>query len=500
MTQHSELDALPCPLVITDQEGGIVLINQCAVTSFELTSPHKIERIEQLFPVPARIFLQTHLWPMLRANGVIKEMYLKINLADGNTLPVLLNAQAGQFDEQPCYRWVMLPAAERASFEQELLKTRQQLQEYAQETNSSRHLLQTVLDGAEDIAILAISRQGQVRFANKGAETLLERQTSHLVNRAVDTLFHTLDHCPPLELWYKTMLSEGVALKNAYEEIPSPCVFETKIHRTNNSITDIQIQIRRLDRQLVSNDIRYIMLITNISERKQYETLQNNFIATISHELRTPLTSILGSLNLLNSGKLGDLPSTAKKLIHITEENTHRLKHLISDIMDFSKLKTTKMSINMDNHPLSTLLETVVEEHRFYRVEKNITIIADAFPCLLVYVDAQRFLQVMSNLLSNAIKFSPDQSTITLTIDASENRISITVTDQGPGISAEFIPLLFTPFRQQDEVTSRQFEGSGLGLAISKGLADAMGGEITYASADNGGAAFTFHVRRAEAS
>ena len=505
MTQHSELDALPCPLVITDQEGGVVFINECAVTSFELTNPHKIERIEQLFPVPARIFLQTHLWPMLRANGVIKEMYVKINLADGITLPVLLNAQAGQFDKQSCYRWVMLPAAERASFEKELLKTRQQLQEYAQEANSNRHLLQTVLDGAEDIAILAISKQGKVRFANKGAETLLERQTDHLVNHAVDSLFHTLDVCTELEAWYKAILSETTlsdttAPKATPWNLPNPCVFETKIHRANNTIIDIQIQIRQIDRQLVSNDIHFIMLITNINQRKQYETLQNNFIATISHELRTPLTSILGSLNLLNSGKLGELPTSAQKLLHITEENTHRLKHLISDIMDFSKLKTTKMSIKMDNHPISTLLNAVVEEHRLYRVEKNIHIISDKLPYLLVYVDEQRFLQVMSNLLSNAIKFSPDQSTITVTVDVSEHRASITVTDQGPGISTEFIPLLFTPFRQQDDVTSRQFEGSGLGLAISKGLADAMGGEITYAPADNGGAAFTFHVQRAEAS
>lgn len=450
--------------------------------------------------------MQTHLWPMLRAKGAIKEMYLKINQADGITLPVLLNAQAGQFDEQPCYRWVMLPAAERASFEKELLKTRQQLQEYAQEANSNRHLLQTVLDGAEDIAILAISKQGKVRFANKGAETLLERQTDHLVNHAVDSLFHTLDVCSELEAWYKAILSETTpsdttTLKAPPWNLPTPCVFDTKIHRANNTIIDIQIQIRQIDHQLVSNDIHFIMLITNISERKQYETLQNNFIATISHELRTPLTSILGSLNLLNSSRWGELPESAKKLIHITEENTHRLKHLISDIMDFSKLKATKLSIKMGHYPLFPLLETVINEHRYYRIEKNITIKVETLSSnVFVHLDSQRFLQVMSNLLSNAIKFSPDQSTITLTVDMSEHRVSITVTDQGPGISAEFIPLLFTPFRQQDEVTSRQFEGSGLGLAISKGLAEAMGGEITYAPADNGGAAFTFHVQRAEAS
>ncbi len=496
MTPPSELNALPCPLIITDQEGRIVFINDCAITSFELTKPHNLERIEQLLPAPAKVFMQTHLWPMLRANRAINEIYLKINLASGITIPVLLNAEAGQFNEKPCYRWVIMPAAERASFEQELLKARQQLQEYAQEADSNRHLLQTVLDGAEDIAILAISKLGKVRFGNKGAETLLERQTDNLINHAIDSLFHTLNPCPQLEAFYKTMSLGSLASKTTAEDTPSPYVFETNIHRKNNTFIDVQIQIRCLDSQLVSDDIHYIMLITNISERKQYETLQNNFIATISHELRTPLTSILGSLNLLNSGKLVDLPSPAKKLIHITEENTHRLKHLISDIMDFSKLKTTKMSINMDYHPLSTLLETAVEEHRFYRIEKNISIIADTPPATLVYLDPQRFLQIMSNLLSNAIKFSPNQSTITLTAEILENSVSITVTDQGPGVSAEFLPMLFTPFRQQDEVSNRQFEGSGLGLAISKGLAEAMGGNITYETAENSGAAFTLHVQR----
>lgn len=124
MTINDELDALPCPIIITNLNGLIIFINQCALTNFAIIKQDDVLQIEQLFPPAAAVLLQTHLWPMLRKEGLVKEFYLKIKRESLTSLPVLLNVQEGLFQQQACYRWVILPANQRASFEQELLNSR----------------------------------------------------------------------------------------------------------------------------------------------------------------------------------------------------------------------------------------------------------------------------------------------------------------------------------------------------------------------------------------
>ncbi len=119
------LDQLPCPVLITDERGRILSVNQELQTLLNLKN-HDESRtsLEQLFPAAGRIFLQTHLWPMLLGEGVIREAY--VNLVDGNSqrIPVLLNSRKGEFDGIPCYYWVFFVAQERSRFEVELVKAR----------------------------------------------------------------------------------------------------------------------------------------------------------------------------------------------------------------------------------------------------------------------------------------------------------------------------------------------------------------------------------------
>lgn len=185
MSGSTELDALPCSVVVTDLHGAILFINQYALATFSISDQTRHLQIEQLFPPAATIFLQTHLWPLLRKNGAVSELYLKIKREPLAPLPVLLNVQEGTFEQQSCYRWVILPAEQRASFEQELIHARQQMQLLIKETEANKYMLQTVLDGAQDVAILAISKHGDICFANSGAEILFAQPVSDLVNKSV---------------------------------------------------------------------------------------------------------------------------------------------------------------------------------------------------------------------------------------------------------------------------------------------------------------------------
>jgi signal transduction histidine kinase len=489
LSGSTELDALPCPVVVTDRHGVILFINQYALATFSISDQTRHLQIEQLFPPAANIFLQTHLWPLLRKNGAVSELYLKIKREPLAPLPVLLNVQEGTFEQQSCYRWVILPAEQRASFEQELIHARQQMQLLIKETEANKYMLQTVLDGAQDVAILAISKHGDICFANSGAELLFAQPVSDLANKSVLNFFSqdlASDQCI-----HTVLGTDGESLLDSL----LPATFETQLLKDTGEYIDVQLQIRQLNSSLVLGNMQFILLISDISKRKNYEKLQNDFIATISHELRTPLTSILGSLHLLSSGKLGDIPEKAKKLIDITVNNANRLKSLVTEVLDFSKLKTNKLSVSMQSVILQPLLEEAIAENQLYLPDKRIALeLSIPKQPIKVLVDELRFMQVISNLLSNAIKFSAPNTIVRVDVKHADKVVIISIEDQGPGIKTEFLPYLFTQFSQQDCATNRAFEGSGLGLAISKGLVESMRGNIGYRAGKNSGAVFWFSL------
>lgn len=491
MTSSAELDALPCSVVVTDLHGQILCVNAFAVTTFKIEHRLQFERIEQLFPPASLIFLQTHLWPMLRQHGALHEIYLTIKRHEQTALPVLINVLAGEFNNNPCYRWVILPAEQRALFEQELITARTQMQEYAQTINASRHMLQAVLDGAQDIAIIALSHSGHICFCNSGTATLLGNKVNNIEPVHISQMLQFAGSSLGAATRLKTLLEniDSSVVSDAYAE-----QFETQIIDQNDKTIDVLVQLRCLAKGLQLEGANYVLLLSDISQRKQFERLQNEFIANISHEFRTPLTSILGSLSILGSGSLGPLPTKAQKLVNITLTNVRRLKLLVTDMLDFAKLKAHKMSVYPRSVELKIILEQSLDEHKYYLTDKAVQLML-YFPAepVSVWADPDRLLQVVSNLMSNAIKFTlPNTAVIMSVMLVDDNQVKIGIKDHGSGVKNSFVPLLFTQFTQQDSASNRKHEGTGLGLAISKELVQAMGGDIGYTHADTGGAEFWF--------
>ncbi len=485
MNHLAELDALPCAVVVTDPSGAVLFINQWAQTAFGLTAAALPDRLEQLLPRAGQIFLQTHILPMLRNEGVVKEIYLQVKGAASVQIPMLLNAQQGMLGEKACYRWVMLPAQHRAEFEQQLLKNRQQMQEFARAAESDRKTLQTVLDGVKDVGILALSVGGCIEFANIGAELIFGAEAQELAKSRItdwmslpDDILHALSL--PSEL-------------NGYTNSAAQYDVETELQLSDGRHIAVQLQLRRLAAQQTLKSLSFIVIVTDIQQRKQYQALQDNFIANISHELRTPLTSILGALKLLSFDKKSVYTTQSLKLINLTVKNADRLQQLIIDILDFSKLTAGKMSVQLQTKSLVGLLKQAIDEQLYYLPEKQIQIVLELpEPDVLVQTDAGRFLQIMSNLLSNAKKFSPANSEIIIETEILAGFVKVSITDQGPGIADSFVPLLFSQFRQQDDSISREYEGTGLGLSICKQLTELMGGDIGYQKSEDGGATFWF--------
>lgn len=258
------------------------------------------------------------------------------------------------------------------------------------------------------------------------------------------------------------------------------------------------VQASSMPEQLSDGSVLWHGFLGDITERKQLESMKDQFIATVSHELRTPLTSMLGSLKLVNAGNAGPLSDKASQLLGMAQRNGDRLTNLINDLLDMEKLVSGKLRINTRVEPLAPIIEEAIEANRELGTERAISI--EYQPCLsefTVDVDRDRLIQSLSNLLSNAIKFSPDNASVEVACTCDESSIAIHVRDQGPGVPDEFENKLFDRFAQA-EASNQKKPGTGLGLAITKELVEQMNGSIHYQSRNGGGAVFTIGLPEAD--
>jgi PAS domain S-box-containing protein len=233
----------------------------------------------------------------------------------------------------------------------------------------------------------------------------------------------------------------------------------------------------------------------DITRQLEAEQMKKEFTSTLSHELRTPLTSIIGSLQLVNSGVLGDVDKEVMELTTVAERNSQRLLDLINDILDIEKIESGKLTMMPELLSLDELVgESLVLNKGFaeryqVRYEARGTLLP-----VQVKADRKRLLQVMTNLLSNAAKFSPPGEPVEVTMEDHGTRVRVGVCDRGPGIPESFRGRIFGRFAQADSSVTRQKGGTGLGLAICKRLIELMNGRIGFVDRDGGGTVFFFEL------
>ncbi|MBU0813090.1 MAG: PAS domain S-box protein [Gammaproteobacteria bacterium] len=238
-----------------------------------------------------------------------------------------------------------------------------------------------------------------------------------------------------------------------------------------------------------------VVVLHDITERKQIENLQRDFVSTVSHELRTPLTSITASLGLICGRVMGEVPEHLQELLEIAHQNSKRLSTLIDDLLDIDKLYAGKMRFELRAQPLQPLLEQALRSNQGYAESHAVSIELGDCPAVSITVDAMRLEQVMSNLLSNAAKYSPPGETVAMSAQLIDpQRVRVSVCDKGPGISEAFRERIFSKFAQADSSDTRKQGGTGLGLAISKELIEHMDGVIGFDSTPGAGACFWFEL------
>ncbi len=231
---------------------------------------------------------------------------------------------------------------------------------------------------------------------------------------------------------------------------------------------------------------------------EEHSRAKSRFLANMSHELRTPLSAVIGYSEMLEeeAEELGQ-ESLLKDLGKI-KSNAKHLLGLINDVLDLSKVEAEKMDIYPQDIDVAAFATDAAGTVEALVAKKGNTLSLDVSPDVgHARTDAVKLRQCLFNLLSNAAKFT-EGGTITLRVARERfdgaDWLRFAVEDTGIGMTPEQVGRLFERFTQADETTTRKFGGTGLGLALSRAFAQLLGGDITVASAEGRGTAFTLRI------
>ena len=217
------------------------------------------------------------------------------------------------------------------------------------------------------------------------------------------------------------------------------------------------------------------------TQAEENNRLKDEFLATLSHELRTPLTSIVGWISLIRSDRTPDDKRTVG--LSAIERNARNQARLIEDLLDVSRIMTGKFSVNRADLDVNQVVQLALEETAPVAQAKQIAIHFQPSPVPVpVLGDAARLQQAVSNILTNATKFTEVRGHVDIRVETKADQASISVTDDGIGITRDFLPYVFDRFRQADGSVTRRHGGLGLGLAIVRHIIELHGGKVSASS------------------
>jgi signal transduction histidine kinase len=353
----------------------------------------------------------------------------------------------------------------------------------AREERRARQVL-WILFGGSFLAIVASAlTHSLVSFYARDLETLttdLDESNQKLEEQALE-----------LELQSEELQTQATHLQDAMVELET----------ANEELLQQKLDLEETRAELEESNERLervnLVLRERTTEAEQANRAKSDFLAVMSHELRTPLNAIAGYVQLVEMGLHGPVTERQVEALNRVQRNQTYLLALINDVLNFAKLEAGRLEIRTSDVPVAETLTSLEDLIGPQVRQKNIDY--SCIPCddaVRMRGDRERVEQILINLLTNAAKFTEPGGAVTVSCEAEEERIRISVRDTGRGIAAEKLEEIFDPFVQVGRDADSINGGVGLGLAISHELARSMGGDLTVESRQGEGSTFTLHLPR----
>jgi signal transduction histidine kinase/DNA-binding response OmpR family regulator/HAMP domain-containing protein len=383
----------------------------------------------------------------------------------------------------------------------QLRQSGEQLADYSrtleQKVNQRTGELKAIIDNMVD-GLVVVDIEGQITQFNPALGNMLGLTKAELVGKS----------CYDILKAEATVIIENTKNnpKRVFTaEIPLPDkrlgkAVATSIFRENLSAPD------RTEQEAEVVYLGSIIIIRDITAEKEVDRMKTDFISTVSHELRTPLTSVLGFAKLIQK-KLNDTifplittdDKKTQRAVRQVDENIEiivsegmRLTKLINEVLDIAKMEAGKIDWKMEPMAISEVVDRALAATSALFEQKGLEPIKDIQADLPRMVgDKDRLIQVAINLISNAVKFQ-DYGSITCRVKQTDRYITVSVIDQGMGISEEDRPKVFEKFKQVGDTLTDKPKGTGLGLPISKEIVEHHGGTIWVESELGKGTTFSF--------
>ena len=241
---------------------------------------------------------------------------------------------------------------------------------------------------------------------------------------------------------------------------------------------------------------QYILVVHDITQLRKLDSMRRDFISNVSHELRTPVSVIMANSETLLSGALdnkADAENFSKAILH----NAERLSEMVSDLIDLSRIEYGELKLEFEKVNINQSILKALDAIKGLAAKKEISLNFDEYEDEFIRVDINAIDRILINLLDNAIKYSPNKSSVRITIEDKNSHIEVNVIDSGKGIDDSDKVRIFGRFYRTAQARASDKTGSGLGLAIVKNLVHSLDGDVGVRNSNSGGCNFWFTVPKA---
>jgi len=290
----------------------------------------------------------------------------------------------------------------------------------------------------------------------------------------------------------RSLLIKAISIAKKNRDALAPFLSPDTINELSKGQNEIAVLGHTFNAIIKQFDKNINELKKKNAELQALDQLKDEFVNNVSHEFRLPLTIIQESMRQISEGMFGEVNEEQQKYFQMSLRNIDRLKSLIDNMLDISKIKKGKFQLIKKNINIGTIINEVASDFT-QKIEKKglqIKITLESEP-LEVMADKDKITQVLMNLVGNAFKFTA-KGCINVTARKNEGFIECSVTDSGIGISPKDLTYLFSDFYQIGRWEGHQEKGTGLGLVISKSIIEMHQGKIQVESKEGVGTKFSF--------